>query len=60
MQHDAHEFLIHILDVFDEKYFNKKILTKLVRNFINGKEQFGSDLTNLSKVVELSFHNPGK
>jgi len=49
-----------ILDIFDEKYFNKKILTKVVRNFLNGKEQFGSDLTNLSKVVELSFHNPGK
>ena len=49
-----------IIDVFNEKYFEKKVLEKLINNYIKGKEIFGSDLTNLSKLVELSFHNPGK
>jgi hypothetical protein len=47
-----------ILDIFNEKYFNKKLLNKIVRKYLKGEEQYGSDLTSLSKIVELSFHNP--
>ena len=47
-----------ILDVFNEKYFNKKLLNKILQKFLKGEEQYGTDLTSLSKMVELSFHNP--